>query len=271
MPTRSHNLRDLVAEDRSDHKIGLSTSISVGMTLTGSLNGMNISKKTSIKALAQSITGVALTLLISTTAFAAVVDIAYEGVGTSTSLSTYYSGSVTAGLSEVTIDGKNRLALNTENKSMSGTWTATETSYADVQNGGGKYNNGRDGATKYAQAGYLFSTLDLSESLSAVAAKHNALVNYVIWYIMDYQAPYLARRQDQNKAYNLYRKASRQSNFDWSSTMEVYTANDRGTTREFFAVLPPIATPIPGALFLFGSMALGLFGIVTRRRGSLKA
>jgi hypothetical protein len=46
--------------------------------------------------------------------------------------------------------------------------------------------------------------------------------------------------------------------------MVVYTAND-GSAREFFTVLPPIATPIPSALFLFGSMALGLFGIVRRK------
>ena len=237
------------------------------MRLTGSLNGMNISMKTITKT----VTGVALTLLISATAFAAVVDIAYSDTGTSIALPTYYAGSARAGLSEITIDGNSRMAFNTENQRMSGTWTATETSYADVQNGAGKYNSRRGGATKYAQAGYLFSTLDLSDSLSAVAAKHNALVNYVIWYIMDHQAPYLANRRDQNKAYNLYRKAGRQSNFDWSSIMRVYTASDRGNTREFFAVLPPIATPIPGALFLFGSMVLGLFGIVTRKRGSLKA
>lgn len=219
-----------------------------------------------IKTIGQSISCVALTLLISTTVSAAAVDIDYQGPGTSTSLSTYRTGSVTAGLSEVTIDGNSSLAFNTQNKSMTGTWTATENSYADVQNGAGKYNYGRSGATRYAQAGYLFSKLDLSQSLSAVAAKHNALVNYVIWYIMDHQAPYLANRRDQNTAYSLYREATRKRNFDWSNTMRVFTADDRGTTREFFAVLPPIATPIPGALFLFGSMAVGLLGIVRRKR-----
>ena len=221
--------------------------------------------KLNIKTIGQTIAGAALALILSTTVYAAAVDIDYQGVGTSTSLSTYYSGSVTAGLSQVTIDGNSRLALNTQNQSMTGTWTATEHSYTEIRNGAGKYNYGRNGARKYAQAGYLFSKLDLSESLSAVAAKHNALVNYVIWYIMDYQAPYLANRADQNTAYSLYREAIRKKNFDWSSVMRVYTADDRGTTREFFAVLPPIATPIPGALFLFGSMALGLFGIVRRK------
>jgi hypothetical protein len=238
---------------------------------TGFKTGFKTSFKTSFKTIAQSLASVALTLFICTTATAAAIDIAYSDAGTSIALPTYYTGSATAGLSEITIDGNSRMAFNTEHESMSGTWTATETRYADVQNGAGKYNYGRGGAKKYAQAGYLFSTLDLSESLSAVAAKHNALVNYVVWYIMDEQVPYLSSRRDQNKAYGLYRKAGRQSNFDWSSIMRVYTANDRGTTREFFAVLPPIATPIPGALFLFGSMALGLFGIATRKRGVLKA
>ena len=63
------------------------------MRLTGSLNGMN----SCIKTIGQSISCVALTLLISTTVSAAAVDIDYQGPGTSTSLSTYRTGSVTAG------------------------------------------------------------------------------------------------------------------------------------------------------------------------------
>ena len=46
--------------------------------------------------------------------------------------------------------------------------------------------------------------------------------------------------------------------------MIVYTEN--GGSREFFAPLPPIATPIPSALFLFGSVLLGLLGIATRKK-----
>ena len=107
--------------------------------------------------------------------------------------------------------------------------------------------------------------MDISESLSSTAAKYNALVNYVIWDIIG-DVPDLKNRRDKKLVKGLKKEADANKKFDWSTTMEVYTANDRGTTREFFAVLPPIATPIPSALFLFGSMALGLFGIVTRKR-----
>lgn len=65
----------------------------------------------------------------------------------------------------------------------------------------------------------------------------------------------------------LKKSADGYKKFDWSTTMVVYTASDN-SAREFFAVLPPIATPIPSALFLFGSMALGLFGLVTRKQSS---
>jgi DNA phosphorothioation-dependent restriction protein DptG len=148
---------------------------------------------------------------------------------------------------------------------MTGTWMATENSYADIQAGAGKYNNGGGkGLEKYAKAGYLFSLLDISESLSDTAAKYNALVNYVIWDIMG-SIPELKDKDEKKLAKGLRREADANKNFDWSTTMQVYTAND-SSTREFFAVLPPIATPIPSALFLFGSMVLGLFGLVTRRQ-----
>lgn len=217
-----------------------------------------------LKSITLSITSAAL-LLLSTATIAAPVDISYQGAGTSTSLKTKNNGSVNAGLSAITVDGTTSLAVNTSNSSMAGTWTATVNDYAAVQAGAGKYNRGSNGEEKYAKAGYLFSLLDISESLSDTAAKYNALVNYVIWEIMD-SAPELKNKREKRLVKALKRSANANKNFDWSTTMEVYTANDRGTTREFFAVLPPIATPIPSALFLFGSMALGLFGIVTRKQ-----
>jgi len=217
-----------------------------------------------VKNITLSITSAAL-LLLSTAVIAAPVDISYQSAGTSTSLETKKNGSVNAGLNAITVDGTNSLAVNTSNSSMAGTWEATVNNYAAVQAGAGKYNSGRKGKEKYAKAGYLFSLLDISESLSSTAAKYNALVNYVIWDIMG-DVPDLKNRRDKKLVKGLKKEADANKKFDWSTTMEVYTANDRGTTREFFAVLPPIATPIPSALFLFGSMALGLFGIVTRKK-----
>jgi hypothetical protein len=226
--------------------------------LTGSYNGMGINLKT----ISLSITGVALTLFISTAAIAASVDISYQGTGTSTSLETKGKGnnSVNAGLSAITVDGTNSLAVNTSNSSMDGTWVATVTGYADIQASAGKGER-----EKYAKAGYLFSLLDISESLSDTAAKYNALVNYVIWEIMG-DVPDLKSKDEKKAAKDLKKSADKKKSFDWSTTMVVYTGAEGRNQREFFAVLPPIATPIPSALFLFGSMALGLFGIVTRKQ-----
>jgi hypothetical protein len=234
--------------------------------LTGSYNGMGINLKT----ISLSITGIALTVFISTAAIAASVDISYQGTGTSTSLEIKGNGnkSVNAGLSAITVDGTNSLAVNTSNSSMDGTWAATVTSYADVQAGAGKYNKGeRKDREKYAKAGYLFSLLDTSKDPSTVAKKYNALINYVIWDIFA-KVPKLDNEDDKDAAEELEDRAKDYKKFDWSATMVVYTGADGKNQREFFAVLPPIATPIPSALFLFGSMALGLFGIVTRKQAT---
>ena len=217
-----------------------------------------------LKITRQFVGSVALLLVISAPAVSETVDISYQDAGTSTALNTT-SGSVNAGLNEITIDGNSSLAVNTSNSSTTGSWTATVNSYDDIQNGAGKYNLGRNGKEKYAKAGYLFGLLDLSESLSATAAKYNALVNYVIWDIMG-RVPDLDDHSDKRTVKALMKQANQNKGFNWSTTMLVYTADDRQTTREFFAPLPPIATPIPSALFLFGSMILGLFGIVTRKR-----
>jgi|TARA_B110000977_G_scaffold79161_1_gene106389 hypothetical protein len=220
-----------------------------------------------LKTIGLSITTVALALLINTAAFGAPVDIEYLDAGTSASLDIKHGGTVTAGLHRVTLNDSNRFALNTTNSDMMGDWSATATSFDEIQAGGGEYGDTgkhmKKQAEKYGGAGYLFSLLDVSESLSADAAKYNALINYVIWDILG-SHPKLNDDNDKLEATNLKDLAKDNKKFDWSSTMVVYTAND-GSAREFFAVLPPIATPIPSALFLFGSMALGLFGIVRRK------
>ncbi len=206
-------------------------------------------------------------LLFNNLAVAETVEITYENYGTTTTLDVKNGPDIRIGAYELTIDGDTTLAITNDNsRHYLNTWNATVNSYSDVQNGAGKFNMRRNDKTKYSQAGYLFTLLDFSQTLSATAAKYNALVNYVIWDIMGSVAS-LQNPADRRIARELKEQASEQRDFDWSSTMLVYTSNDRLATRELFAaVQPPIATPIPSALFLFGSMALGLFGIATRRR-----
>ena len=224
---------------------------------------MDITKTTISKLIG----ALAAALLINFSVFAETVEITYEGLGTTTTLDVKGSSDITTGAFELTIDGDNRLAVTNDNsRHYLNTWNATVNTYNDIQNGAGKFNNRRNDKTKYSQAGYLFSLMDFSQSLSATAAKYNALVNYVIWDIMG-SVPKLEDRSDRRTVKELKNKASDQKNFDWSSTMLVYTSNERLASRELFAsIQPPIATPIPSALFLFGSMALGLFGIATRKR-----
>ena len=206
-------------------------------------------------------------LFISNSAVAETVEITYEGLGTASTLDVKNGPDITTGLFEVTIDGNTTFAAtNSNDRHYLSTWSATVNTYDDVQNGAGKFNNRRNDKTKYSQAGYLFTLLDFSETLSATAAKYNALVNYVIWDIMG-SVPRLNDRSDRHQVKSLKQEASNNQNYDWSSTMYVYTSNERLASRELLAsVPPPIATPIPSAIFLFGSMALGLFGIATRKR-----
>lgn len=210
---------------------------------------------------------VAVAACFNQSTIAETVEITYENYGTTTTLDVKNGSDIRTGAYEVTIDGNTTLAVTNDNsRHYLNTWDATVNSYNDVQNGAGKYNNHQRDKTKYSQAGYLFTLLDFSQTLSETAAKYNALVNYVIWDIMG-SVPKLSDRSDRRTAKQLKEQASKQKTFDWSSTMLVYTSNERLAGRELFAsVQPPIATPIPGALFLFGSMALGLFGIATRRR-----
>lgn len=221
------------------------------------------------KTIGKLIGGLAAALLFNITAVAETVEITYEGRGTTTTLDVKDGADIRTGAFELTIDGNTTLAITNDNsRHYLNTWDATVNNYNDIQNGAGKYNNHRNDKTKYSQAGYLFTLLDFSETLSETAAKYNALVNYVIWDIMG-SVPKLNDRADRRSAKKLKEQASGQKDFDWSSTMLVYTSNERLASRELFAsVPPPIATPIPSALFLFGSMALGLFGIATRRRAN---
>jgi hypothetical protein len=209
----------------------------------------------------------ATALLTNTSALAETVEITYENPGTTTTLDVKKGADITTGAYEMTIDGNTTFAVNNDNSSnYLRTWNATVNTYTDVQEGAGKYNSRRNDKTKYNQAGYLFALLDLSTTLSETAKKYNALVNYVIWDIMG-SVPKLNDRSDRSVVKNLKDQASEQKNFDWSTTMLVYTSNERLASRELFAsIQPPIATPIPSAIFLFGSMALGLFGIATRKR-----
>jgi len=206
------------------------------------------------------------TLLFNSTAVAETVEINYENRGTTTILDVK-GPNIRTGAYQLTIAGDTTLAVTNDNSSHDlNTWDAIVNTYNDIQNGAGKHNNRRNGKTKYSQAGYLVTLLDFSETLSETAKKYNALVNYVIWDIMD-SVPRLNNKSDRRTANQLKAQARANKNFDWSTTMLVYTSNERLAGRELFASLqPPLATPIPSALFLFGSMALGLFGIATRRR-----
>ena len=194
-------------------------------------------------------------LMISTPAISASVEISFQDSGTATR---------NAGVINITADGTPSSALNTSKGGSRGNWTATLNTYDDIQNGAGKFNDGKKAVEKYAQAGYLFGLLDLSASLSKASKKSNALINYVIWDIFGSSNIDTLNKKIRKDAYDLRQTATQYKNFDWSSVMIVYTEN--GGSREFFAPLPPIATPIPSALFLFGSVLLGLLGIATRKK-----
>jgi hypothetical protein len=212
-------------------------------------------RKTLIRFLA---TGL-FALMISAPAISASVEISFQDSGTATR---------NAGVINITADGTPSSALNTSKNTSKGAsrgnWTATLNTHDDIQNGAGKFNDGKKAVEKYAQAGYLFGLLDLSANLSDTSKTSNALINYVIWDIFGSSNIDTLNKKIRKDAYDLRQTATQYKNFDWSSVMIVYTEN--GGSREFFAPLPPIATPIPSALFLFGSVLLGLLGIATRKR-----
>lgn len=218
--------------------------------------------KTSLKTLIKFASSLVLSLFISSPALASTVEITYENPGTSINKS-----GTNSGLYEMTIDGNTTYAMSDDyNTTLGGTWDATMLTYADVQAGAGKFNLSPSDSVKYSRAGYLFSTLDFSATLSKTAEKWNALVNHVIWNVMG-SGPSLNNNsvngESSKSLYSLVTNGS-YDNYDWSNTMVVYTAG--ALSQEFLAPLPPIATPIPSTLFLFGSMVLGFLGFATRKR-----
>ena len=218
--------------------------------------------KTSLKTLIKFASSLVLSLFISSPALASTVEITYENPGTSINKS-----GTNSGLYEMTIDGNTTYAMSDDyNTTLGGTWDATMLTYADVQAGAGKFNLSPGDSVKYSRAGYLFSTLDFSATLSKTAEKWNALVNHVIWNVMG-SGPSLnnssVNGESSKSLYSLVTNGS-YDNYDWSNTMVVYTAG--ALSQEFLAPLPPIATPIPSTLFLFGSMVVGFLGFATRKR-----
>ena len=198
------------------------------------------------------VTGIAiLSLSAASTSLAGTVEITYENTATSHK---------NAGLHELSIDGQTTFAVNTKSAKTSPgrTWTATVNSYADVQAGAGKYNRRAGGAKKYNQAGWLFEQMVIADTLSRASRNLNTAISKAIWKIMG------KKGRLKGKANSLYTQAVAGNpsidNYNWSDSMLVYTSTDRKS--EFFAPLAPIATPLPSAVFLFGSMLLGLIGIL---------
>ncbi|MBT5388191.1 MAG: hypothetical protein HOL11_05240, partial [Porticoccaceae bacterium] len=114
------------------------------------------------------------------------------------------------------------------------------------------------GAKKYNQAGWLFEQMVIADTLSRASRNLNTAISKAIWKIMG------KKERLKGKANSLYTQAVAGNpsidNYNWSDSMLVFTSTDRKS--EFFAPLAPIATPLPSAVFLFGSMLLGLIGIL---------
>ena len=213
---------------------------------------MRINTKFGTQGLFKLFTGASLALLLSSTSFAGTVEITYEDAGTSTG---------GAGAHSLTIDGVSTYAMNAEsdNPVAGDTWTATVNTYDDVQNGAGKFNTNSKGKDikKYNQVGWLFNYVSLADTISSDTQSWNAAINQAVWKIMGKRGRLTSRAKT---AYRLATSGS-YDDYNWSNSMTVYTAGKF----EFFASNPPIATPIPSAIFLFGSVLLGIFGIVRRK------
>ena len=211
---------------------------------------MGINTKFNAKGLIKLFAGASLALLITSPSFAGTVAITYEDAGTSTG---------GAGVHNLTIDGVSTYAMNAKSKTpKSGdTWTATVNTYNDVQNGAGKFNKKTKDIKKYNQVGWLFNYVNLADTISTNAQSWNTAINQAVWKIMGKKGKLSSTAQ---YVYE-YATSGRYDDYNWSNSMTVYTAGKF----EFFAATPPIATPIPSAIFLFGSVILGLFGIVRRK------
>ena len=197
----------------------------------------------------------ALACLATSYSTASTVEIAYENSGTSVN---------NAGLHKLTINGVSTFAMNAKSKTIrSGrTWTATVNSYDDIQAGAGKFNKRADDVKKYSQVGWLFNYMNFSETLSSSSQSWNTAISEAVWKIMG------KKGKLSSLATYVYNYATRGyssiDNYNWSNSMTVYTSTNLKS--EFFAPLAPIATPIPSAIFLFGSVFLGLFGLVRRSK-----
>jgi hypothetical protein len=194
-----------------------------------------------------------LICLFSSAAVAGTVSITYENSGTSSN---------NAGLHEISIDGVSTYAMNGKSKppKKGKTWTATVNSYEDVQVGAGKFNKKPGDATKYNRTGYLFSFMDFRDELSASSTAWNAAINQAVWKIMG------KKGKLSSLATSIYNYATKGysfiDNYNWSNSMTVYTSTNLRS--EFYAPMAPIPNPIPSAVFLFGSMFIGLFGLIRR-------
>ena len=200
----------------------------------------------------------ALTFLATSYSAASTVEITYENNGTSVD---------NAGLHRLTIDGVSTFAMNAKSKTIrpGRSWTATVNSYDDIQAGAGKFNKRAGDIKKYSQVGWLFNYMNFSETLSSSSQSWNTAISQAVWKIMG------KKGKLSSLATYVYNYATRGyssiDNYNWSNSMTVYTSTNLKS--EFFAPLAPIATPIPSAIFLFGSVVLGLFGLVRRsNRGS---
>ena len=206
-----------------------------------------------LSAILAKITGAVVICLISSISLAGTVQITYENSGTSSN---------NAGLHELSIDGVSTYAMNGKAKPLKKgkTWAATVNSYDDIQAGAGKFNKKPGDATKYNRTGYLFSYMDFRDNLSAGSTAWNAAINQAVWKIMGKKGKLSAL------ATSIYNTATRGysfiDNYDWSNSMTVYTATNLRS--EFYAPMAPIPNPIPSAIFLFGSMFIGLFGLLRR-------
>ncbi|MGB2260616.1 MAG: hypothetical protein ACPH4D_06035 [Porticoccaceae bacterium] len=209
-------------------------------------------KQTSINLLGL-FSAFALTCLATSYCAASTVEITYENSGTSVN---------NAGLHKLTLDGVSTFAMNAKSKTIrpGRTWTATVNSYDDIQAGAGKFNKRASDVKKYSQVGWLFSYMNFSESLSSSSESWNKAISEAVWKIMG------KKGKLSSLATYVYNYATRGyssiDNYNWSNSMTVYTSTNLKS--EFFAPLAPIATPIPSAIFLFGSVFLGLFGLVRR-------
>ncbi len=211
---------------------------------------MGINTSITIKSLFKLLAGACLALLLATPSVAGTVAIIYEDPGTSND---------GAGAHNLTIDGVSTYAMGAQSKQpKSGeSWTATVNSYADVQSGAGKFNKKKHSYKKYNQVGWLFNYVSLADNISRNTQRWNTAINQAVWKIMGKKG-----RLDSTASYVYnYATSGRYDDFNWSNSMTVYTSGKF----EFFAAATPIATPIPSAIFLFGSVIIGLFGIVRRK------